>query len=160
MKGYKGFYKEEGKLVCQDVNYVIGGEYEVEGDIELCKNGIHYCKDIDDVFRYYPHKDNLVVCEIEDIGDVREEGGNKIVTNKIRVVRNVTDRLNELCARHKYDEKGNMVYEKDSDGNEYKYDERGNVVYEKDSDGNEYKYDERGNKVYMKDCSGYVFKKT
>ncbi len=57
-----------------------------------------------------------------------------------------------------YDDKGNLIYYKDSDGTEcwYKYDKKGNYVYFKDSIGNEAwrEYDENNRKIHYKNSDG------
>ena len=64
-----------------------------------------------------------------------------------------------LICEYKYDNKDNMIYYKDFDGEEYyweyKYDDKGNKIYEKYPNGYEYhweyKYDDKGNVIYKKD---------
>ena len=72
MKGYKGFDKD---LKCRDLQYEVGKEAAVDGDIELCKRGIHFCENPHDVFNYYaPGKNNrFAVVEAEDVSDERND---------------------------------------------------------------------------------------
>lgn len=87
MKGYKGFDKD---LKCRGFQYEIGKEYEHKGEIELCKEGFHFCKSIIDVKDYYDITDeNCRLCEIEAIGEVIE-GDDKCVTNKIKIIREIS----------------------------------------------------------------------
>ncbi len=57
-----------------------------------------------------------------------------------------------------YDEKGNLIYEKDSSGFEKwrKFDENNNRIYFKNSKGYDYwsEYDENNNEIYWKDSDG------
>ena len=50
-----------------------------------------------------------------------------------------------LICEYKYDDKGALIYMKDSDGGEYhweyKYDNKGNIIYEKDNYGKEWFYE-------------------
>ncbi len=59
----------------------------------------------------------------------------------------------------KYDNRGNLIYIKYSDGDEYwyEYDENSRLIYSKSSNGNEcrYKYDENNNLIYYKNSDGY-----
>lgn len=69
--------------------------------------------------------------EIEDLGDNSKEYDGFIITNKIKVLREVP------VAEHKLfelDENENALYVKDSSGLEYwfKYDDKGNLIYYKD----------------------------
>jgi len=58
-----------------------------------------------------------------------------------------------------YDERGNVIHIKYSDGFEewYEYDEKGNIIHYKNSYGSEewYEYDEKGNRIYGKYSDGY-----
>ena len=57
-----------------------------------------------------------------------------------------------------FDEQGNNIHYKDSDGSEYwyEYDAKGNMIYSKDSNGYEgwYEYDAKGNMIHSKDSDG------
>ena len=59
----------------------------------------------------------------------------------------------------KYDDRGNLIYSKNSKGFEMwaEYDKNDNIIYYKNSEyGDRYwsKYDDKGNLVYMKDSNG------
>lgn len=89
MKGYKGF-KED--WTCRDFQYKVGETYEMDGEISLCERGFHFCKELSDVFPYYPYG---IYAEVEVLGDVIEnsdEGSDsKCVTNKIKIIRQLDD---------------------------------------------------------------------
>ena len=59
---------------------------------------------------------------------------------------------------YEYDEQGNKIHCKYSDGDEewYEYDAKGNMIHSKDSDGDEewYEYDAKGNMIYSKSSDG------
>ena len=40
IKAYKGFDKN---MQCRGFQYEIGKEYDIDGEIELCKQGFHDC---------------------------------------------------------------------------------------------------------------------
>ena len=87
VKGYKAFNKD---LTCRDFQYEIGKEFEHKGKIGLCESGFHFCKKIADIQNYYNLKDeNTRLCEIEAIGQV-DEGNDKCVTNKIKIIREIS----------------------------------------------------------------------
>ena len=83
--GYKGF---KPNMTCRDFQYEIGQTYEMDGEIEPCRRGFHFCQKIADVFDYYNKKD-CRYAEVEAVGKVVEYG-DKSVTNKIRIVRELT----------------------------------------------------------------------
>lgn len=48
---YKGF---DENFRCRDFQYEVGKEYHITGDLKICKNGFHACKDLINTFNYYP----------------------------------------------------------------------------------------------------------
>lgn len=48
---YKGF---DENFRCSDFQYEVGKEYHINGDVKMCGNGFHACKDLIDTFSYYP----------------------------------------------------------------------------------------------------------
>ena len=85
MRGYKGF---EPDMTCQGFQYEVGQTYEMDGEIEPCKRGFHFCQKMTDVFNYYDEK-GCRYAEVEAVGKVIEYG-DKSVTNKIRIIRELT----------------------------------------------------------------------
>jgi len=53
-----------------------------------------------------------------------------------------------------YDEKGNIIHFKNSDGYEIWFDEKGNMIHCKDSDGFEMWFNEKGSITRCKDSNG------
>lgn len=88
IRGYKGF---EDDLTCNGFQYRIG---EVFGSAEFPvpnKQGFHFCKQLKNVFQWYPPYPNArnVYCEIEAIGRVSKSSTeqDKFCTDCIRIVR-------------------------------------------------------------------------
>ena len=94
MKGYKGFDKD---LKCRDLQYEVGKETAVGGDIELCKRGIHFCENPHDIFSYYaPGKNNrFAVVEAEDVSDERNDDDSKRVCRRLTVKAEIS--VFEIC---------------------------------------------------------------
>ena len=84
MRGYKGF---ESDFTCRGFQYEVGKEYEMDGYIEPCERGFHFCKTMAQVFNYYRGTDKRYA-EVEAFGNV-EEREDKCVTNKIRIIREI-----------------------------------------------------------------------
>lgn len=84
MKGYKGFDKD---LKCRDLQYEVGKEAAVDGDIELCKRGIHFCENPHDIFSYYAPGENnrFAVVEAEDVSDESNGNDSKRVCKRLTV---------------------------------------------------------------------------
>ncbi len=90
-KAYKGFdVTENNELICIDKIYKVGKTSSVSGELQICKNGIHFCWNLNDVHDYYNIKEK-VVCEIEVLGDVINANDmKKSCTDKIKVLRILT----------------------------------------------------------------------
>lgn len=84
VKGYKVFNEE---WTCRDFQYEVGGTYEYKGDIR-CGRGFHFCQKASDCFNYYSFNPNNKVAEVEALDLVATEG-NKSVTNKIHIIREI-----------------------------------------------------------------------
>lgn len=68
---YKAFnLTRNGKLRCRNKLYAVGEKSMDAGNLKLCKNGIHYCTNLFDIFNYYCReygKDFVIgVCEVSD----------------------------------------------------------------------------------------------
>ena len=83
--GYKSFNDD---MTCRGFQYEIGQTYEMNGGIEPCEHGFHFCQKIADVFDYYDGKD-CRYAEVEAFGNVINDG-DKSVTDRIRIVRELT----------------------------------------------------------------------
>lgn len=85
MLGYKGFNKN---LTCRGFQYKVGETYEAKGEIALCSNGFHFCRNPNDLEYYYGALDEDRFCEIEASGKILE-GMRKCVCSEIRIVREI-----------------------------------------------------------------------
>ena len=85
MFGYKGFNKD---MTCRGFQYNPDKTYEMDGKIEPCKRGFHFCPKMADVFDYYGRND-CRFAEVEALGQVIKED-DKCVTDKLRIVRELT----------------------------------------------------------------------
>ena len=74
--GYKGFNTD---MTCRGFQYEAGKVYEMDGEIEPCERGFHFCRNAADVLNYYGGEDCRYV-EVEALGKVIDDG-NKSVTN-------------------------------------------------------------------------------
>ena len=94
MKGYKGFDKD---LKCRDLQYEAGKETVIDGDIELCKRGIHFCENPHDVFSYYAPGENnrFAVVEAEGVSDERNNDDSKRVCKRLTVKAEIS--VFEIC---------------------------------------------------------------
>jgi YD repeat-containing protein len=149
-------YKATNNMRCESLTYEIGKKYKISS-MKMCKHGFHYCNHLDDTLNYYIYNKDIVFIKIEVLGKIQTKD-DKSVTDHIRVLGVVDKSELQNC---KYDEHGNMIYRKNSYGDEYHwgYDEHGNKIYQKDPDGDEYHwgYDEHGNKIYQKDSYDYEY---
>lgn len=94
MKGYKAFTKD---LTCRDMQYEIGKTYEMEAEPIVCEQGFHFCKNIADVYKFYEMSDDTRICEISATGEIDTEDNIKYCTNKIEIIREITDKNIKHC---------------------------------------------------------------
>ena len=82
MKVYKATDKD---MKCRGFQYTLGKTAEVEGDIELCKNGLHACEMPLDVLGYYAPGDGsrYFEAELEDVSDKKHRDDTKRVGKKL-----------------------------------------------------------------------------
>lgn len=85
IKGYKVFNPD---WTCRGFQYKVGETFEHKGNIEMCGKGFHFCRKASDCFEYYQFDSKNKVAEVEAVGLVETEG-NKSVTDKIRIVREI-----------------------------------------------------------------------
>lgn len=86
IKGYKGMDKD---MRCRGMQYEVGKTYHVDGKIELCKNGLHFCQNLGDVFDFYPNKYGNRFFEVESNVPVCGDG-KKYATATLTVLRELT----------------------------------------------------------------------
>ena len=78
---YKGF---DENFCCRDFQYEVGKEYHITGDLKICKNGFHACKDLTNIFNYYP-MENSRFAIVKLWGDVLY-GDDKMCASDIEIV--------------------------------------------------------------------------
>ena len=88
---YKGFnLNSNNELVCRDMIFRVGEVASVDGALVLCRNGIHFCWNLNDIDEYYNLR-NSVICEVEILGNiVNQEDMKKSCTNRLKVLRILT----------------------------------------------------------------------
>ena len=101
MKAYKAFNSD---LTCRDFQFEIGKTYTHKGRIELCGSGFHACVELQQIFQYYTLSKNVRVCEVEIIGNWQGDTTDKIVTDKLKIVREIDIYSEELWSKLTDDE--------------------------------------------------------
>ena len=85
MKGYKGFNKD---LTCRGKQYAENTVFEEE-TAEICKSGMHFCKNPFDVLDYYGFvNDNAEInefAEVEALDACKTDDDEKYVTKKLKI---------------------------------------------------------------------------
>ena len=94
MKGFKGFDKD---LKCGDLQYKVGEETKIDGDIKLCRSGLHFCENPHDIFSYYAPGENnrFAVVEAEDVSDESNDDDSKRVCKRLTVKAEIS--VFEIC---------------------------------------------------------------
>lgn len=85
MKGYKAF--EKG-MICRGKQYAENTVFEEES-AEICKSGMHFCKNPLDVLNYYPLVDEngnmSEFAEVEALDEAKTDDGEKYCTKKLKI---------------------------------------------------------------------------
>ena len=85
MKGYKAFNKG---LICRDKQYAENTVFEEES-AEICKIGMHFCKNPLDTLDYYQLIDNkgniTEFAEVEALDDAKTNDNKKFCTKKLKI---------------------------------------------------------------------------
>ena len=79
---------------CRDVQFEVGKIYTTDGSPVLCKSGYHSCLVPTNVLIYYTDINNNRYALIENIGEI-VKGDNKMVCNKIKIIKEIS--------RHEYE---------------------------------------------------------
>ena len=93
--GYKAFNKDAEGLYCQPSSfkfrYKAGEVYEIEGELSLCENGIHFCRELKNVFQFYSLVQWVSVHKVEILGNIIDDEDNiKSCTNKLKILEEVS----------------------------------------------------------------------
>ena len=86
MKGYK---VTNNDYTCRGVKFEVGQTYTIDAAPIMCERGYHFCEKVADCFNYYSFDPNNKVFEVEATGDT-VKGEDKHITNKLRIVRELT----------------------------------------------------------------------
>lgn len=84
--GYKGMNAD---MTCRGMKFAVGNKYHVDGDIDVCKNGFHFCKRLINVFNYYP-RDGTRFFVIAASGEIKT-AYEKSVASDIEILRELND---------------------------------------------------------------------
>lgn len=87
--GYKGFDKD---LKCRNHQFTLGeiAEKPEKESIKICsEDGFHYCNKLSDVFDHYSNTKGNRFCEVEILGNFKDDG-DKSITTKLRVIRELS----------------------------------------------------------------------
>ena len=85
MKGYKGMKSD---MTCRGKRFEIGKTY-MEENVKLCIRGIHWCKNLKDVFDFYDADGSNRFFEVD--ADEVETDGHKSVASKLTVIRELSE---------------------------------------------------------------------
>lgn len=85
VKGYKVF---DPDWTCRGKQYTCPGLFEESVQLDICKRGMHFCKQAIDCFNYYEFDQENHVAEVIAHGTVVEDG-DKCCTDKLEIVREI-----------------------------------------------------------------------
>ena len=88
MRGYKFM---ESDMTCKGFQYEIEKEYSLEGELQICKNGFHFCENPFECLRYYDNiEGDKRLFLVEALGEVITDDDTS-VTNKIKILEEIKD---------------------------------------------------------------------
>ena len=80
---YKGM---DSKMQCRGMQYEVGKEFSVDGEVKCCGNGLHACERPLDVLGYYAPGDGSRYFRVEQSGEMARDGSDsKVASRKMRV---------------------------------------------------------------------------
>lgn len=84
IEGYKVFKHD---WTCRGFQYEVGKTFEEDVTPSCCNRGFHFCKKLNDCFKYYQFNPDNKVAKVIALGEIDEEAdGSKCCTNKIKIV--------------------------------------------------------------------------
>jgi len=87
-RGYKVFNPD---LSCRGFQFEVGKDYKLDGPIEICRRGFHFCLKAAHCFSYYKFDSQNRVCEVEALGVIlTHDKDSKICTDHIRIIRELS----------------------------------------------------------------------
>ena len=116
MRGYKGMRHD---MTCRGIKFEIGKTYHVNGDINICKNGLHFCEKLIDVLKFYCIIDNNRYFEVEADGVIKTDG-IKSVASSLTIIRELKD-IELYRAIYETGYGYGHGYSNSGDGNDYGY---------------------------------------
>ena len=93
--GYKMFKVDtDGRWYCNGGDerfyYEIGKTYKTDEAPECCSSGFHFCKKLEDCFKYHGCVTWNKIALVEAVGEIDEsEDDSKCATNKIKIVKEI-----------------------------------------------------------------------
>jgi len=164
-------YKATRNMKCINLTFEVGKTYTFNGELKMCSQGFHFCKNAMDTRTYYPYNKDFVLMEIDVLGKTIDEE-DKSVTNKFTVLRIIpkeeypeligitldhnNNKIKQInpngdTIQYQYDQNNNLIKQIYSNGviYQYEYDQENNLVKEirPNGDINKYEYDHNNNLV-------------
>ena len=79
MRGYKAFNKD---MTCRHFQYEVGGKYESDEELQICKRGFHFCENLIEFCVGRLNKLSTDLLRVKICGTVQETGLYAFYKNK------------------------------------------------------------------------------
>lgn len=88
VKGYKVFNPD---WTCSNsFQYKVGETFTYDEEIKIHKSGFHFCKKLITCFDFYDFDNKNKIAEVEALGEIISDEYGRVVTNKIKIVREIS----------------------------------------------------------------------
>ena len=88
MEGYKVFNHD---WTCRGFQYEVGKTFEEDVTPSCCDRGFHFCKKLNDCFKYYQFDPENKIAKVIALGEIDEASDDsKCCTNKIKIVEEIS----------------------------------------------------------------------
>jgi hypothetical protein len=82
-----------------DFQYRVGGEYRMDGPIQMCARGFHYCLALEHCYLYVEHLARPYRCLLVEVTGrvISDADGRKHVTDRLRVIKEIPAPRGDAC---------------------------------------------------------------
>jgi hypothetical protein len=85
-KVIKGYKVTDSNMRCKDFQFLMNKTFIHKGDVKICEQGFHFCKELKDCFNYYSFDSSNKVFEVEGTGKY-DFNNDKVCVEKLKFIK-------------------------------------------------------------------------